>query len=86
MRSFYRRLTVVFALALLPLSASALTVVVNGQTLPSYPPAIQTAGRTLLPMRTVFEALGAQVFWDRATQTALGTRGAVTVRMTINST
>ncbi|MGI5820265.1 MAG: copper amine oxidase N-terminal domain-containing protein, partial [Armatimonadota bacterium] len=45
-----------------------------------------TAGRTLLPMRTVFEALGAQVFWDRATQTALGTRGAVTVRMTMNST
>ena len=80
------RLTVVLiVLALSPLAASALTVVVNGQTLPSYPPAITVAGRTLLPMRMVFEALGAQVYWDNTTQTAIGTRGSVTVRMTINS-
>ena len=58
MRLSCRRLTVVLvALALSPLAASALTVVVNGQTLPSYPPAIQVGGRTLLPMRMVFEGV-----------------------------
>jgi hypothetical protein len=74
-------------LALLLAQTGALaeiTVVVNGRTLPSYPPGIQRSGRTLLPMRTVFEALGAEVKWEAVTQTAMGVRGPVTVRMSIN--
>lgn len=84
----YRSLWSVLLLLLLltiPEVCSAVSVVVNGQTLPSSPPAVMLSGRTLLPMRMVFEALGAQVGWDNATQTAIGTRGDVVVRMTINS-
>lgn len=80
-----RVLVVLLVLALFPLAASALNVVVNGQMLPSSPPAIQVSGRTMLPMRMVFEALGAEVKWENATQTAIGIRGEVTVRMTINN-
>lgn len=75
----------ILALLMAPVLCSALTVVVNDRTLPNEPPAVMIGGRTLLPMRLVFEALGAQVGWEGATQTAIGTRGSVTVRMTINS-
>lgn len=63
--------------------ASAITVIVNGEALPSYPPAVQRSGRVLLPMRMIFEALGAEVKWEAATQTAIGIRGDTTVRMSI---
>jgi hypothetical protein len=65
-------------------SSFALSVIVNGKVLPPTPPAVQRSGHVLLPMRMVFEALGAQVKWEDATQTAIGTRGDVVVRMGIN--
>lgn len=75
------------ALVLAVLSASgpalAISVIVNGRPLPDYPPAVQRSGRVLLPMRMIFEALGAQVKWEAATQTAIGVRGDTTVRMSI---
>ncbi len=64
-------------------SAFALTVTVNDQPLPAYPPAVERGGRVLLPMRTVFESLGATVQWLAATQTVTAVRGDRTVQMTI---
>jgi hypothetical protein len=78
-------LSVPFLLLAVLVPAHAVTVVVNDSVLPAYPPPIESGGRILLPMRTIFEALGATVKWEEATQTAIGTRGDVTVRMTINS-
>ena len=43
-------------------------------------------GRTLVPMRAIFEALSAKVDWDSATSTAVATKDGVTVKVTINST
>lgn len=43
-------------------------------------------GRTLVPMRAFFEALGAEVSWDAANRTAIGTRGGITVSIPIGST
>ncbi|MBE7047218.1 MAG: hypothetical protein E7396_07360, partial [Ruminococcaceae bacterium] len=43
-------------------------------------------GRTLVPMRGIFEALGAQVNWDDATKTATGTKGDKEVKLTISDT
>ncbi|HEX6988348.1 MAG TPA: copper amine oxidase N-terminal domain-containing protein, partial [Bacillota bacterium] len=40
-------------------------------------------GRTMLPMRVIFDALGATVAWDQATQTATAERGGRTVRLTV---
>lgn len=42
-------------------------------------------GRTLVPMRAIFEALGAKVSWDEKTQTASGTKGEKTISVTIGS-
>ena len=72
------------AVILVSSAAIALTVVVNGKPLPPDPPALQRGGRVLLPMRVVFESLGATVKWHAATQTAIGIRGNTTVRMSIN--
>lgn len=86
MKSLRLALALVVVLLVISQAASlAITVVVNGRTLPSEPPPVEVSGRVLLPMRMVFEALQATVGWDAATQTADATRGNTTVKMTINS-
>ena len=41
-------------------------------------------GRTMVPMRKIFEELGATVDWDDSTQTAIGTKENTVVKFTIN--
>ena len=43
-------------------------------------------GRTMVPIRAIFEAMGATVDWDDATQTAICTKDSTVVKMTLNST
>jgi len=47
---------------------------------------MQVANRTMVPMRAIFEALGANVQWSDATQTVTATRGSTDVRLTIGET
>ena len=39
--------------------------------------------RTLVPIRAIFEAMGANVDWDDITQTAISTKDSTTVKMTL---
>ena len=39
--------------------------------------------RTMVPLRAIFEALGAEVLWDDATKTVTAVKGEVTIKMTI---
>ena len=41
--------------------------------------------RTLVPLRSIFEAMGAQVEWDAATSTAVAKRGKVEVKIQIGA-
>lgn len=41
--------------------------------------------RTMVPLRSIFEAMGADVQWDNATRTASGQRGSTDVSITIGS-
>ena len=41
--------------------------------------------RTMVPMRKIFEALGATVTWDNTTQTAKAQKGDMTVEITIGN-
>ena len=41
-------------------------------------------GRTMVPMRAIFEKLGAIVFWDSDTRTAIANKGNVNVSIAIN--
>lgn len=42
--------------------------------------------RTMVPIRAIFEAMGAEVEWDNATQTATSKKDNTTVKMALNST
>lgn len=42
--------------------------------------------RTMVPLRAIFEALGAEVDWDNDTQTVIAMKNDVTVTATIGST
>ncbi len=60
-------------------------VFVNGEEIIfDVPPRIEN-GRTLVPMRAIFEALGAEVFWDDATKTVTAKKGENTVTLTIGA-
>ncbi len=60
------------------------SVQVNGQPLQSdVKPFVNADGRTMLPIRAIAEALGADVKWDEATQTATLTLGAKVVKGTL---
>lgn len=43
-------------------------------------------GRTLVPLRAIFEAMGATVDWNDATKTVIATKGNTSVVLTIGST
>jgi hypothetical protein len=70
----------------LPASAqdAAVRVVVNGQTVPFDQPPIERAGRVFVPLRGVFERLGAEVVFQNGQINA--TRGGTTVSLQIGST
>ncbi len=60
--------------------AADVNVTVNGKPIESK--GIISNGRTMMPVRGVFEELGFDVSWDNATKTATLTKSAVTVKMT----
>jgi len=67
------------------LPAGEISVLINGTaTVFDQPPIIQD-GRTLVPLRAIFEAMGAEVDWDQATQTITATRDDVTISLRIGS-
>ncbi len=68
-------ITVLMLLALLavfvPTANAAPVVILDGRTLVfDVPPTIDN-GRTLVPLRVIFEALGSQIYWDASTQTVM---------------
>lgn len=68
------------------LATDGIRVYVDNQLLQLKEPPLMQDGRTLAPMRAFFESLGASVDWEPETQTAIGTRGDITVRIPIGST
>ncbi|MGC5326286.1 stalk domain-containing protein [Brevibacillus sp. SYSU BS000544] len=66
-------------------SSTAVTVLLNGkQLLFPVPPVIKNE-TTLVPLREIFEALGASVKWDAATRTVLATKTTSTIKLVIGS-
>lgn len=62
-----------------------ITVILNGQELTFDQPPIIKDDRTLVPLRAIFEAMGAAVDWNGNTQTVTSTKGSTTISMTIGS-
>jgi len=62
------------------------TVYVNYKHITFDVPPVVEKGRTLVPLRAIFEALGAQVGWDGKTNTITAKRGEVSIKLTLNRT
>jgi hypothetical protein len=71
-------------LAMLPAAAQNVTVIVNGQTMSFDQPPILRSGRVFVPLRGIFEQLGASVVYSNGQINA--TRGSTTISLTIGST
>ena len=84
-------LGVLLAVMVLTMAAFAadITVTLNGEVVDceSYgSPATIVEGRTLVPLRAIFEALGASVEWDQATRTVSSTLGEDYISLAVGST
>lgn len=66
--------------------ASSPNITIDGQVLYcDVPPVIQN-GRTLVPMRAIFEALNARIQWNGTARIVTARRNNITVQLTIGST
>lgn len=79
--------TIVFSLLLSFIVATAAyaapQVILDGQNLSFDVPPIIENGSTLVPLRVIFEALGADVQWDGNTQTVTATKSGTEIRLII---
>jgi len=67
------------------IAQSSIAITLNGASIPNDVPPTIIDGRTVVPVRAVTEALGANVDWDGATRSVTITRGANIIVMTIDS-
>jgi len=63
----------------------AVTVTLNGTKLEFDQNPVIVDGRTLVPLRKIFEALGASVNWNDSTRTVTSSLGGTTISLTIGS-
>lgn len=68
-----------------PVNAATATVILDGRQMTfDVPPTIED-GRTLVPLRAIFEGLGADVQWDDGTRTVTAFRESDQIRLQIGS-
>lgn len=79
-----RNLVIGSSAASLPIN-NTITVYMNDQPMGLEDQPIIKNNRVLVPMRGFFQALGAEVEWDEATRTAIGTKADIIVRIPIGS-
>lgn len=74
------------AIMLLTATAGAVDLYVDMEKIATDTPPTIVEGRTLVPLRAIFEAIGAAVEWDQSTYTATGVKGDTTVVVQLNNT
>ena len=76
----------IFCQLLVPVAlATNISVIVDGiQVSFDQPPTIEN-GRTLVPMRDIFGALGASIAWDEEQLTAIAVKNGITIKIPIGS-
>lgn len=66
-------------------SNSKITVTINGTKQSYAQPPVMKSGTTLVPLRGIFESLGAKVDYNAKTQAITATKGSTKVKLTIGS-
>ena len=79
-------LLILLSAIVLSISANAVSLYIDTQKLETDTPPVVIDGRTLVPVRAIFESLGAEVSWNQDTQTAIGTRDGTRIVIKINDT
>ncbi len=84
---YLSRTGMVLALLLFAITSSmaAIQVEVNGNPMSFGVAPTQVGGRTMVPLRGIFEALGAQVDWNAPTRLITATKGDTNVQLAIGS-
>jgi len=80
-------LCMILMLSIVPITQATVTtrVVVNGRLLYMDVQPIVVDGRTLVPLRAIFESLGATLEWDSETSRILGVKGDIRVDLFVGS-
>lgn len=92
MKMLFRRFAafvaaVILCVAAIPaLADNPIQVEIDGKTLIMDVPPAMVDNRVLVPLRAIFEALGAVVDWDPATQRVVARRPGVRIDLTVGST
>lgn len=64
-------------------AADEISVFINGRKISFDVPPAKISGRTMVPLRGIFEGLGAEVKWEAATMTITAKRGDTEVKLTL---
>lgn len=72
--------------AAMTVSASAVDLYIDWNKIDTDVPPTAISGRTMVPMRAIFESLGCTVEWDAETQTATGIRDDIEIVIPLGST
>ncbi len=84
MKKIVSLLILLFCLTLMPLTAQAAPqVILDGQRIDFDVQPVIENGRTLVPLRAIFEALGANVQWEGSTQTVTATKNGTEIKLII---
>lgn len=75
--------TLLLAMSLARIAHSEPRVLLDGQAIVFDVPPVIVEGRTLVPLRAIFEALGAEVGWDGNTQTVTATKATTEIKLII---
>ena len=80
-------LALILIISLIPaiVQANEITVLVNGYELTSNISAQIVNNRTMLPMRAIFERIGARVIWMETEKIIFATKGDLLITMQINN-
>jgi beta-lactamase superfamily II metal-dependent hydrolase len=82
-RLFLTITLLVLSFLLISPALAAPKVILDGQQLTFDVPPVVDQGRVLVPMRAIFETLGASINWDPAAKTVSATKEQTTVKLTI---
>lgn len=66
-------------------AASSIGVTIDGKQVELTQSLVIQDGRTLVPLRAIFEAMGMTVSWDQATQRITATNDTVTIKLTVGN-
>lgn len=73
------------AVTITPAIAAGTPVEVNGKVLSLDVDPVIVEGRTLVPFRAIFEALGGNVAWNESSKTVTGKKGSISIELTMDS-